>query len=348
MSTKLSVVALSVALLLVLATAFLFVKLQSAQERLAAQERLSLSLGDDLAARDRALQEAQRALQESEALVAELRGLLATQAEQKGALDRETSDPGMDDGSGDDRSEERMLGLTAVEEAGPYFDELLAKGDLEGLWLLAADLLRLGEPGYEKVIALAGELDFNSEEGRAIQTLWGAPEMLLGRFLADASDSLEDLLGFGLHLISKNPGELPKDLSKLRKAMLREPGVALLGLYRGSDSELLGRYVEMYRGVLAVPKRQEGPVRHPDLKGSIRALGQIPTEASTDLLLDLLEKDGLPSKTREDVVRSLAWQRSDRALPALRGLLRELEVGEETTDGLRLRATVVAAVRLLE
>ena len=299
------------------------------------------SLRSELATKERSLEDLERRLASSLVLVADLR-------KQRISVVPTEESPVVENPTPTQEAEEPSVGLNALEEATPIFEELIGRGDLEGLWLLAADLLRLGEPGYEKIIELAAELGPRAQRDSAIELLWKSEDLLLGRFFADATSSVEDLLGFTLHLQEKSPGELPKPIKELREAAYREIGIAMLGIYRGNDRDLLGRYVELHRGVLEPRGSPQQGRREGQPKDSIRALGQIPTEESTDILLELLENPELPQKLQEEVVRSLAWQRNDRALPALRARLQKLTGAHISKESDRLRETVSAAVRYLE
>ncbi len=188
------------------------------------------------------------------------------------------------------------------------------RGDIETLWTLAAELIAMGEPGYEKLIELA-----HLVEGETINTLWRNEEVMVGPFFKTAAQHVDQLLDFGLYLDTKNDSELPKFMKDVKKEMTHEFGVVLLGFYDGENVELLDRYVAKFAKGLPLDNPFEG--RYSD--DMIRALGQIRTEASTDFLLELLPRAD-SKRWVEVVVQSLAWQASDRALDALIAYRRDM------------------------
>ena len=107
----------------------------------------------------------------------------------------------------------------------------------------------------------------------------------------------------------------------------------LLGYYDGDDPEVQGGYVDLFDKALVGDLSQNR--RAMDM---MRALGQIRTEESTDVLLGLLQTQ---PRYQETIIRSLAWQGNERSLPALRSLRQDVEAP-------RLKAILDAAIRYLE
>jgi len=223
-----------------------------------------------------------------------------------------------------------MLG--SIDEADGLAQEFLLIGDLEGLWLLGADLINQGEEGFEKLIELSAWLEEDQESFRDTKLLWRHEEQVAGRFLRCFEENHEAVLRFGLYLATKKPRELPSLLREFHEELQDEMGVVLLGYYGGNDPAIYNGYLQLFRQGLADPSSRHSRDR-------IRAVGQIPTEEATTLLIELLDR--VPPATAQEVVRSLAWQGSERALPALRTL-------QQSATDERLLAVVEAAIRYLE
>lgn len=200
-----------------------------------------------------------------------------------------------------------------LERARGSFDQLLARGDLEGLWLLAADLLAQGEPGYQKLHELMALFEQEMENPESpLRALVRDEGLIAGRFFRALTDHHDELLRYGLYLRSQNPDQLPEIASQLRREMVDDVGPALLGYYQGDDVELLNGYVDWLRDT--DPNFSSDEV--------ISALAQIPTEEATSALIDYVERS---SSRLDDAVRALAWQRSPRAIPVLENLRRQTE-----------------------
>ncbi|MEM7263403.1 MAG: hypothetical protein AAF488_15545 [Planctomycetota bacterium] len=221
--------------------------------------------------------------------------------------------------------------VVSVDRAKAMAEDLLDRGDLRGLWLLAAHLLAEGEPGYEMLDELFTWFDGAMRERPEMGRLLRHQELVAGRFFHDVVNHNESLLRYGLHLLSKERDELSKPVARFAKEFEDEVGALLLGMYDGDDPEILGGYVDHYRSLAESGRRLDDEL--------INAIAQIPTEQATDLLFDLL--DGKGNAASDDVVGALLWQRNPRALNALREF-------EKTVTDERLQAQVAAAIRALE
>lgn len=341
MAKIVSVAACSLALALLTASVFLFLEWRDASCQAAILSSLNEQSGKDLealraeiaslksdldASRGRAqslgekLGDAERRAAQA---AAELAGAQAADAEAEKA---EAPEP--------KRKPGQPYLLSSIEDADRLAAEILAKGDIEALWLLGADLLALGTPGYEKIVELLAELGKDNERFEHIGQLWNRPEMFIGPFLRAVATHDEDLLKFGLFLGSKTAEELPPPLRDMRRELDDELGPILLGFYDGGDPEILDGYTEWYRGQIDA-KVAAGE----DVDDEIQGLGQIPTPAAERIILDILPRT--EGRAREAAVRALAWRRSEAAVPILQSLL-------ETTQDARLRALLGAALRYLQ
>jgi len=222
-----------------------------------------------------------------------------------------------------------------LDEAEGRAREFVARGDLEGLWLMALELLALGEPGYEKTIALASLIN---EKDAKTWALWQDEAQAKSRLLHALGEHSEEVLKFGLYLEGREAAELPKLLRAIQGQFAAELGATLLGSYAGDDPQILNGYLDLYRKRIAAdPGRDDGAATD-----AVRGLGQIPTEEAAGVLIDLLART--KGRTQEAVIRSLALQRSASALPALRSFQASLN----EPPGSRLKDLVEAAVRLVE
>jgi RNA polymerase sigma-70 factor (ECF subfamily) len=225
--------------------------------------------------------------------------------------------------------------IAALEEADQLAAEFLARGDIQGLWLLAAQLLGKGPEGFAKVVELSRLLD--GKEAREVMRLWHEDTMA-GSFLRTLASHDEELLRFGLYLNGRNVDELPGFMREIRKEFAKDFGPMLLGFYEGADPEILGGYLEQYKADLTVAPQD--PNR---MSKIVRALGQIPTPEAADAILGVLERQDVPPEVIQAAVSSLAWQRDPRAKATLRALL-ERTAGTDP----KLNALITAALRFLD
>jgi hypothetical protein len=232
----------------------------------------------------------------------------------------------------------RSLQLRSLGEAKSLAAEFLARGDLDGLLLLAADLLGRGEEGYEKLLelsALAGkELEKWKDSG--IGELWGEQEVGFGLLFQFASQHDEDLLRFLIYMEKRSPErELPKLARDLHRGLSEGWVSSLVGFYDGSDPDLAAELTGMYGRRLSAAEPDSSEAR-----SAIYALGRIRNDEAAKLLLEVL-RAGAPPSLQEPLVRSLALQRNRQALPELRQLL------ERTPEG-KFAELLRAAIRYLE
>lgn len=222
--------------------------------------------------------------------------------------------------------------LKRVEEAGALAQTLFEKGDLEGLWLLGANLVQLGEPGYEKIVELVGWLEGVMRESPELaagqQMMWRDEEMFIGRFMRTVSDNDEAVLRFGLYLRDQEADSLPSPIREFRRELVDDMGPVLLGFYQGDDPDIHGGYVDWVREEFTAGRVKDE---------AIAMLAQIPTEEAATLLIDQLSS----GKNTREVISALALQRSSRARSVLENFRKE-------TDDERILAMIDMALQILD
>lgn len=226
----------------------------------------------------------------------------------------------------------RRVTLGSPEEANAMMEDFLDRSDLEGLWELAAALLKHGPAGYDKLIALMANLESRGDEFKdSIGALWRSEELFVGRLLGRVGENSEDVLRFLLYTHGYE-GELPEMAQDLEREMLDELGPLLLGYYRGSDTELLDGYTDWMESHI---REDLGRSRN----DAFRALAQIRTPKSRRVLTELLAE--VPEKRLPEVVRALAWQGGPQAVAALKQL--RADMGDDP----RLATVLDAALQYL-
>ncbi len=344
MSTKVAVVAASLALILVVASGFLYSLWQDAQTLVADRESERDALGRRLGVLEDDFSKSQGDLEKARSLESALRSRIAA-LQRAAEAPASPSDDTTDEATGTDatpagpRSDpNRRDGpyvLESIEDADALVAAFVAKGDLRGLWLLAADLLGHGEPGYEKIIELSRLLDGRDKELQEKFQLWSREETMVGPFLRAVSENHEDLLRFGLWLDRQEGEKLPEMIEEMHEELSDDLGPVLLGYYDGDDPEILDGYAERFAARLSGDLAN---TRNND--EMIAALGQIPTARSNEVLISLLERaDG---RLVADIARALAWQGNPRSVPALQAVL------ERTTDDNTARLVQAAIAFLSE
>lgn len=225
-----------------------------------------------------------------------------------------------------------LVSLQNAETTLGTVEELVERSDLEGLWLLASELIQHGEPGYELLIEIARQLD--EEKMREAKRLWRSEEVLAGRFLRAIDRNIDDVLRLGLYLESKPKQEVPDLLQEFQKELNHEAGVMLLGLYDGDDVELLDQYVALFEQKLAGDLSKSHRVMD-----WVRALSQITTDRSVEVLASVYDR-GDP-RLRAAVVEACAFQGHSSAV----ALLTQWRQEEEDED---LLEKIELALRYLE
>lgn len=203
--------------------------------------------------------------------------------------------------------------LASVDEADAIYDEAVERTDFEALWKLGAVLLGMGEPGYEKLIALLSRFNQDMENSESARR-WMNSEMLAGRFLRDFAAHHEEFLRFSLYVNSRDPQSLPEPLRELRRELQGELGGILLGFHDGGDPEIDAGFLRMYEDVL----REEAAAKPHEVRRAVRALAQLRGDAATDLLIEVAAR--VPIENLADVVLALGFQGNPRAVPALQAL----------------------------
>ena len=209
MSTKTTLVSLTAAGILLLASGQLYLELREVAGEARAVANENEALAGQLRDAEKALEQSKRELEASlgrerswETRYGETRDELAEERERAKKEQASVSVP--------ESGRPSRPAAVLLAEADRLAPELASRGDIEGLWLLAAELLTLGEAGFEKVLTLAELIDPDQEGGRAFRALWRKEEQIAGRFLRAVGQHTEDLLRFGLYLSAQDPGDLPK------------------------------------------------------------------------------------------------------------------------------------------
>jgi len=308
----------------VLSHAFREPALRHAVERMRGLERETDSLR---AERDRLSGELRR----RDGLIAELSALLEKERARQD-LSAETSAESQETGKSTSHSREsRIPALRSAEEADALFDEAIERSDALALMDLGAALLAMGEPGYEKLIALFDRFHGRIEKDEGKDFLHWQDQLYVGPLARAMADSHTDLLRFGLYLHEKAPESLSGEAKKLQKLLTEDDLSSMLyGYYGGGDPEIDGGYTELYRRQL-----ESEPTTH-----AIRGLAQIPGDEATDALVACLRR--APRNVLKELVVALAYRGDRRVRPALEEL-RAGSLGEELDPG--TAALIDAAVR---
>ena len=287
----------------VLSHAFREPQLRRAVERTQGLEREADSLRAEM---DRL----QGELRRRDGLVAELSALLEKERARQD-MPADASAGSQEAGKSTSQSREsRIPELRSVEEADALFDEAIERSDALALMDLGAALLAMGEPGYEKLVAL-----FDRLEGGA-SPLWEDP-LYVGPLARAIADHREEVLRLGLYLQEKEPEALSGGARNLRKTLTEDDfSSMLLGFYGGGNPEIDSGYIAVYRRRLESEPSGE----------AVRGLAQIPGDEATEALIASLRS--APPSILKELVIALAYRGDKRALPALESLRAGL-TGEE-------------------
>ena len=347
MSRGLTLVALTASLLLAASTGFLWLQWKGGQDELD-------SLRDQVSGKDAEILDLKRDLTRLEIdLAAARKSRILLEEELRKQKDRlrdtraELVEASAKIDTADSSDEEESSGparlagntkdryvIQSIDEADGAIDDLIARGDIQGIWLLAADLLGLGEPGFEKLIELSKFRD-DKEKAQSIQNLWSREEFFMGTFMRDLAAHSDDVLRFGLYLDDRNPAELPGFIQEIQREFDDDFGPILFGMYGGDDVELLDAHVARYRRIVEAGTHRGREVKLDEIAGIV---GHIPTEAALDLLEDIARR--APANRRRDIATAMAWKRDARFLPILEAWK------NEPADDRTLR-TIEAAIRML-
>ncbi len=226
--------------------------------------------------------------------------------------------------------------LASADEADAIYRDAFARGDLESLWTLAAVLLSMGEPGYEKLVTLFEQFESTENSNEAIQQ-WMREPLAIGRFIRAAADHHEAILRFGLHFKDKDPQQLPKVVRSFQKGLLHsEQRNILLGFFDGEDSPIRDGYLDV---IERDAEKAIAAGNEDGLNIALRGLAQLRSERTTDILLGLTPR--VPEKHIDLLAMALGYQRNPRALVTLKTLR------AQATDP-RLQQVIDSAIRLLE
>ena len=323
MSNKLIPVLASLCLGLSIFAGLLGYQLKTAKDRARRLELQKADVRDELDAKADETKALRRELSSSESLAKRLRERIAELGKRPtsaAALASASHDENTEDAASEasaksapERGGEPYV-LESFDEADALVQDFLEKGDLQSIWLLGADLLAYGEPGYDKILELAKIFDDKEAVEDLFKDLWREEEMIIGPFLRTVAENSEELLRFQLHLDGKDPASMPGMLQEFHREFDDELGGIILGYDGLEDDQLRDAYMQRFRQRLA----PEGLADERRARDLIRNLSQMPSEEAVDLLLDLAGR--VPKKLLPTVLRSLAWQRSPRAIPLLREL----------------------------
>jgi RNA polymerase sigma-70 factor (ECF subfamily) len=226
---------------------------------------------------------------------------------------------------------------SSLDDAEALASDLMARGDLEGLLDLAAELLRQGEPGYEKVLELfpAFEESIDDKGESPLRLICSQGELVLGTMVRSMTRNHDEMLRFLVWLDGVPESRRTGGILRAAPGMLsRELGLMLLGQDDGKDPQLLSSLTDIYRRRLS--RDLEAGKADREL---LLAIGHIRTDEAARLLLDALPR--LAPKYQRTAVEALAWQRSAAAVPALRELL-------AATADPQLAEVIPVAIRHLE
>lgn len=204
--------------------------------------------------------------------------------------------------------------IRSLAEAEAAYERARKSADLETLWLLGADLLALGEPGYAVFEELFARLMTEAEGDPVFREITRDDEQWLGGFFRALAEEHESFLAYGVDLVGRDPASLPPAIQRLRHEILDDDLLpVILGFHRGENPALTGAWLDTIEGLMLHPSGEM-----PDDDTILGALAQLPEDRAVALILAWIDVEG----TRlDDVVRALAAQGSPAAMNALGELL---------------------------
>lgn len=207
--------------------------------------------------------------------------------------------------------------LASADDADAILADTMERADPEALFDLAAALLALGEPGYEKIVALLERFQEEADKHWYWRDIL-ALDILGPRFFRAVVDREEDVLRFLLYL-DEREGDLPEPLGEMRRELRRDMGPFLVGMYGGGATDIYDAYVPFFERGL------EGEGNDPRV--AVAGLAQLRSERAADVLIGLLDR--APRDLLEHVVVALAYQGSPRAAAALRAFAARVGTSDE-------------------
>jgi hypothetical protein len=205
--------------------------------------------------------------------------------------------------------------IRSLGEAESAYEEALAAGDLETLWLLGADLLAFGERGHPLFERLLERFITDTEEGAGpFERIWGEEELWMGRFFRAFAEEHEGFLAYGLSLAERDESNLGPALGHVRRALFDDEVLPiLLAFHGGENADLTAGWLDHFEMRLGLP----------DLGGAdpetiLFSIAQIPGDRAAELLVQWIETH---PEHRDDAIDALLLQGSPRADQALRALL---------------------------
>ncbi len=202
--------------------------------------------------------------------------------------------------------------ITSLDEANAAFERALETGDLETMWLLAADVLAFGEEGYPIFDSLFSKF-FEEVSGgdNLLSRAMGQKELYMGRFLRTFAEQHEDFLAYGLNLVNRDLSDAPKGPQILQEVLFNDELLPLiLGFHGGENPELMSGWLEVLEAKMDEPNH--GGVK---LDAILFGLAQIPNDRAVDLIASWIDSD--PDDI-DDIMRALVAHGSERALQIAR------------------------------
>ncbi len=205
----------------------------------------------------------------------------------------------------------------SIEEASELGDDYIERGDLEGLILLAPELLKLGEEGREKILELARLLE-EEETMRKFQSLVHHEEYFMAPALRVATEHADAIMDFFSETKDIPDSEFPRILEHMREGFLEgnENAMLIFGLKTKGDHTSLNKFVDIYQDRLNGDDLSERK-----RQSMIRALAMIRTDKALDLLVSQLDSPKYTPRQLRAVVESITQQRASSAVPKLKALL---------------------------
>ncbi|HAK94603.1 MAG TPA: hypothetical protein DCM87_06280 [Planctomycetes bacterium] len=207
--------------------------------------------------------------------------------------------------------------LASVDDADALFDDALARIDLETVLRLGAALLAMRQEGYEKFLALLGELTRAMEEDRHLRWFF-QDERNAGLGMRWCAENADNVLRFGIYLRGRDPYGLPAEVSALRDRIDGDIGCMLLGFCGGGDAEIEQGLLSIYGAQVRAALPENGRLEGPEAEKAIDGLALLRSDAATEALLDLAEH--VSPSVLGTIAAALIVQGTPRALAALRTL----------------------------
>ena len=209
--------------------------------------------------------------------------------------------------------------ISALGEAPAAFERACVTGDLEALWLLAADVLAFGEEGYPVFEELFAVFFEEMSQGRGLlKYALRKDELYTGRFLRTLAEQHEDFLAYGLDLVNRDVSEAPDAIQELQRELFDDDFLPVILAFHGGENRALTS------GWLQVLERRMTATDQRGMKSDtlLFGLAQIPDDRAVDLIATYLENN---PNAQIDGLHALIAHGSERALAVARQLLPMVE-----------------------